>query len=94
MKIYSINSVTPQRQPLKHVTTNHNYQTNNVQPTFKSTGGKIVGGLLGAGFTGLLTIATIATTGPAAALVLLAAETGGALGGGALGHALTGKDDD
>ena len=63
--------------------------------TFKGSIGKVAGGALGAGVAGLCAIAAMATpVGWVAAATLIAAETGGAILGGAVGDALEGKDEE
>ncbi len=61
---------------------------------FKGLMGKVLGGTLGAGVIGLITAASLATVGIAGAVVLIAAEVGGAVAGGAIGDKVTGKDED
>lgn len=63
--------------------------------TFKGSIGKVAGGALGAGGAGLCAIAAMATpVGWVAAATLIAAETGGAILGGAVGDAIEGKDEE
>lgn len=63
--------------------------------TFKGSMGKLTGGALGAGIAGLCAVAAMATpVGWVAAATLVAAETGGAILGGALGDAIEGKDEE
>lgn len=71
----------------------NNECNNKNQIAFKSTIGKVAGGALGAAGAGLFTLASMATGGIFAAIALIAAETGGAVIGGAIGDAVTGDDD-
>ena len=64
------------------------------QLAFKGFGGKITGGLTGAGIAGLCALSALTPVGWLATLTFVAAEAGGALIGGAIGDKLTGKDED
>lgn len=60
--------------------------------TFKGSIGKVAGGALGAGLCAIAAMAT--PVGWVAAATLIAAETGGAILGGAVGDAIEGKDEE
>lgn len=66
------------------------------QLAFKGYGGKVFGGIFGAGLAGLCTLAAMATpVGWAAAVTtLLTSEIGGAVIGGAVGDKIEGKTEE
>lgn len=101
MRINPINSINQTMCQRKNNSVRNNISQNqNVslttadKLTFKGFGGKVAGGLIGAGLAGLGVLATVATGGLAGIALFAVAETGGAVIGGAVGDAITGKDKD
>ena len=101
MRINSVLTIPPRnfskqhQAELKSKSQNISKLNTNSSIAFKGVIGKTTGGLLGAGFAGLCTLAAMATpVGWIATAAIVASETGGAILGGVIGDKLEGKDDD
>jgi len=97
MKVQSIgsfNGYVSHRSTIQNLRNGQNKKV--VQnPSFGSIKGALIGGSVGIGVTGFVALAALASgpLGWLAGLTYMAATTGGAAVGGAVGHAISGEDE-